>query len=393
MPLRPPSFLSPGDPVPWFQAEASNNPRFHFDTVGGRYVLLCFLGSAATDAAARALSALHARRSLFDDRKVSFFGVSADPQDRGRLRESLPGIRYFWDHDLMIARKYGALLRRSGGDVLLYRPHWLLLDPTLRVMATASLDQHDAILNHVASLPEVDEHSGTDIPAPILVAPRVFEPDFCRTLIDLYENHGGGESGFMREIDGKTTPVFDNRHKRRRDHIITDADICAAARERIERRLLPEIRKAFHFRATRMERYIVACYDGADQGHFRAHRDNTTKGTAHRRFAVSINLNAEEFQGGDLRFPEFGSRLYRPPTGGAVVFSCSLLHEATAVTAGRRFVFLPFLYDEAGARLRAANNGFLDEGVGDYRLDAGDSAPPVTHHPTIAVAEAVAAAL
>lgn len=85
-----------------------------------------------------------------------------------------------------------------------------------------------------------------------------------------------------------------------------------------------------------MERYIVACYDPAERGHFGAHRDNTTAGTAHRRFAVTINLNAEEFEGGELRFPEYGQRSWRAPTGGAVVFSCSLLHQALPVTAGRR---------------------------------------------------------
>ena len=61
---------------------------------------------------------------------------------------------------------------------------------------------------------------------------------------------------------------------------------------------------------------------------------------------------SEGFTGGDLRFPEFGPRCYRPPTGGAVVFCCSLLHEVTPVTAGVRYAFLPFLYDEAGERLR-----------------------------------------
>ncbi|MGH6966519.1 MAG: 2OG-Fe(II) oxygenase, partial [Phenylobacterium sp.] len=70
-------------------------------------------------------------------------------------------------------------------------------------------------------------------------------------------------------------------------------------------------------------------------------------------------LNAAAFEGGDLRFPEFGPRTYRPPTGGAVVFSCSLQHEATPVTKGRRYAFLPFLYDEAGAALREANLPFL----------------------------------
>jgi predicted 2-oxoglutarate/Fe(II)-dependent dioxygenase YbiX len=34
------------------------------------------------------------------------------------------------------------------------------------------------------------------------------------------------------------------------------------------------------------------------------------------------------------------------------VFSASLLHEVTPVTAGRRFACLPFLFDEAAATLR-----------------------------------------
>jgi predicted 2-oxoglutarate/Fe(II)-dependent dioxygenase YbiX len=136
-----------------------------------------------------------------------------------------------------------------------------------------------------------------------------------------------------------------------------------------------------------MERYLVACYDAAHGGHFRAHRDNTTKGTAHRRFAVTINLNADEFGGGELRFPEFGPRSYRAPTGGAVVFSCSLLHEALPVTSGRRYAFLPFLYDEAAARVRVANNPYLGEGVGAYRPDdataagAVPAAPPASPGP------------
>ena len=48
--------------------------------------------------------------------------------------------------------------------------------------------------------------------------------------------------------------------------------------------------------------------------------------------------------------------------GGAVVFSCALLHEALPVLAGRRYMFLPFLYDEAAARLRERNAGFLEAG-------------------------------
>jgi predicted 2-oxoglutarate/Fe(II)-dependent dioxygenase YbiX len=189
----------------------------------------------------------------------------------------------------------------------------------------------------------------------VLIVPRVFEPSFCRRLIDLYAKHGGEDSGFMREEGGKTVAVVDYGFKRRRDWRIEDEGLRKEISARISRRLHPEIVKAFCFVPTRMERQIVSCYDATEGGYFRPHRDNTTKGTAHRRLAVTINLNAEEYEGGDLRFSEYDSRLYRAPTGGAIVFSCSLLHEATPVTSGRRFAFLPFLYDEAAAQVRIAN--------------------------------------
>lgn len=153
---------------------------------------------------------------------------------------------------------------------------------------------------------------------------------------------------------GPSEGVVDHQHKRRSDIVVSDPDLRAGLKERFERRLVPELRKAFQFTATRVERYLVACYDATDGGHFRPHRDNTTKGTAHRRFAATINLNTE-YTGGDLRFPEFGSHTYRAPLGGAVVFSCSLLHEALPVTDGRRYCTLVFLFDEVGEELRRQN--------------------------------------
>ena len=132
------------------------------------------------------------------------------------------------------------------------------------------------------------------------------------------------------------------------------------------RRIYPEILKVYSFNATRMERYIIACYSAEDSAHFRAHRDNTTKGTAHRRFAVSINLNSE-FEGGEVSFPEYGPRSFKPPPGGAVIFPCALLHAVSQVTSGSRYAFLPFLYDDEAAKVREANNKFLGEGVEAYR--------------------------
>jgi hypothetical protein len=52
-----------------------------------------------------------------------------------------------------------------------------------------------------------------------------------------------------------------------------------------------------------------------------------------------------------------------------VVFSCSLLHAVSKVTRGRRYAFLPFLYDEPAARLREENARFL-AGGSDYKAAA-----------------------
>lgn len=178
----------------------------------------------------------------------------------------------------------------------------------------------------------------------------------------------------MREVNGKTVAIHDHHHKRRKDYTIADESIVSQTRERIRRRVAPEILKIHQFKVTRMERYIVSCYAAEDEAHFSAHRDNTTKGTAHRRFAVSINLS-DDFDGGEVGFPEYGPRTYKAPKGGAVVFSCSLLHKVTKVSRGRRYAFLPFLYNEEAARLRQENNVFLGDGVGNYATGTREPNP------------------
>jgi predicted 2-oxoglutarate/Fe(II)-dependent dioxygenase YbiX len=231
------------------------------------------------------------------------------------------------------------------------------VDPSLRILARAPIDS-PAIFEEIARLPAVPDYAGAPLNAPVLIAPRIFEPDICRRLISLYETQGGKPSGVMRDEGGRTVGVLD-KMKSRRDATVEDPELTRMIANRIRRRLVPEIQKAFQFLPTRIERYIVACYDAGEGGYFKPHRDNQTIATRHRRFAVSINLNAEEFDGGDLRFPEFGPKTYRPPTGGAVVFCCTLLHEATPVTRGRRYAFLPFLFDEAGERIRQEGRAFL----------------------------------
>lgn len=336
-----------GGPAPWFEAPSLDNPRFNFSSLGGRFILLAFLPREET-ACAEAVRLLAGFGELYRPRRLAAFAVSREPVNPARRAEG-GELRWFFDVDGEVSRRYRAL-DGAGAE----RPHWVLIDPSLRVFAVGGFGDGEILGKLLSWLPEPDAHAGVELHAPVLIVPRVLERPLCERLIAHYERTGGEPSGIMQDVGGRTVGVL-NDFKRRRDAQIEDEAFRAELRQRLVTRLLPEIRKAFQFKATRVERYIVACYDAEDGGYFRPHRDDTTLGTAHRKFACTINLNAEAFEGGDLRFPEFGSRTYRAPSGGAVVFSCSLLHEATPVTRGRRYAFLPFLYDEEGARTRLAN--------------------------------------
>jgi len=182
--------------------------------------------------------------------------------------------------------------------------------------------------------------------APVLLLPDVLPLDYCQELIDVWKNQGNADSGFMVEQEGKTVGVYDYSHKIRRDHFVENGSpVYVKLRDFISRRIVGQVKKAFNFECTRLEQIKIANYDAKRGGYFRPQRDNTTGGTAHRQFAVSLLLN-DEYDGGYLRFPEFGPHLYRPPAGGAVVFGCSLLHEVTDITGGERFIVLTFLYGE-----------------------------------------------
>lgn len=356
--------LMAGALAPLFTAPTRSRPDFSFGSLGGTWVLLLFLsGDAAADAGAQQLLDRHA--DLFDDRQMMAFTVVRDAEVFARTPEHIPGRRVFHDVAGEIADRYH--LRREDGGTFGY---WTVVDPMMRVIDRARLEEGPALFERLRRLPPPVLHAGAPMHAPVLIVPRVFEPAFCRRLIEVYERDGGYVSGVMRDIAGMTVPVVDG-FKRRRDATVEDDSLKAEIRSRLSNRLLPMIRKALMFEVTHVERYIVACYDAGDGGYFKAHRDNTTLATAHRQFACSINLNAEEFEGGDLRFPEFGPQTYRPPTGGAVIFSCALLHEATPVTRGRRYAYLPFFYDTAHAKIRAENIRFL-------KRDAEDAEPAAT---------------
>ncbi|MEQ5778255.1 2OG-Fe(II) oxygenase [Thalassospira sp. NFXS8] len=184
--------------------------------------------------------------------------------------------------------------------------------------------------------------------APVLVIDNVLEPALCDQLLAYWRTGDKQANGVSK--GGETNQSGDAAIKVRNDVVLLDEKLFTAVKNRIVKRVLPEIFKAFQFQTASMEALRIGNYHSNDKGFFGRHRDNKTTFTAHRRFAVSLNLNPLTYEGGQVNFPEYGQALYAPPQGGALIFSCSLLHEAMPVTKGERFGIFTFLTDAAGAR-------------------------------------------
>jgi peroxiredoxin len=351
------------DPVPWFSAKTIAGAQIDLHVQAGRWIVLAFLGFESDPQTARELGALMSLRALFDEAHLIVYGIlPAAPADPAPyIAASCDALGFFMDYDGALARQFGAH----------HSPRTIVLDQMLRAVANIAWDDpnpHEAQLRGLLqSLPPVDESVGVPMIAPILIVPRVFEFAICDFLVELYDSQGGVESGFLLNQDGKTATIVDHHYKRRQDLVLGDPSLRTLLRDRIARRIVPAMERHFQFRPTRMDRYLVSCYDSASGGgYFSRHRDNLLPGARHRRFACSINLNGG-YQGCDLVFPEFGKRTYRPPVGGAVIFATSTLHQVLPITEGRRLVFVPFLYGEADVAQRLADNALLGSGGVEYQ--------------------------
>jgi predicted 2-oxoglutarate/Fe(II)-dependent dioxygenase YbiX/peroxiredoxin len=352
-----------GDPVPWFSSAVVTGGSFDLQASAGRWVVLSFLGSLSDPRAMAEVTELARLSASFSEDHLVigcvFTGQAGDAASLAAI--SSPTLSFLADPDGAISRSFGAE----------QMPRTVILDPMLRAVADIAWDVpqgHATMVGNVLQgLPAVDDSAGVPMFAPALLVPRVFSFGICDFLTQFYETQGAVDSGFQFDVDGKTVTLSDWRLKRRSDVAVGVPEVRELIRDHVVRRLVAPIERYFQFKVTRMDRYVVACYDSAVAAHFHRHRDNINAGAQHRRFALSINLN-KDFEGGDLVFPEFGRKAYRPSEGGALVFSCGALHQVTPVTKGKRYAFLAFMYGEEDVAKREANNAKLH--VGEIQYDA-----------------------
>jgi predicted 2-oxoglutarate/Fe(II)-dependent dioxygenase YbiX len=306
------------------QPDRSGLPARFYAHVGGRPTAVVFDGAGDDPRLADLVGGLTVR----DDIALCLITAREPAGDTGMLVWS--------DPEGTVAEAYGV----TAGELTV-----VVLDPNLRVVGVVvGGDMVDRVVALLDTAVHRDPAVQVAMQAPVMLLPRVLDAAYRERLIRVWEHDGSIETG----VGSSSGDVLDAAYKRRRDHTVRDAGLLRELSSVVGRRVMPEVRKAFAFRATRFEGFKIGCYDASTGGFFRPHRDNLTSSTAHRVFALTLNLN-DGYEGGQLRFPEYGNQLYRPDAGAALIFSCAHLHEVLDVTAGRRFVLLSFLYGEPAA--------------------------------------------
>lgn len=317
-----------GDIAPAFRLTAQSGEEIDpaADHISGKVLVLLFVGAGAS--MPEGLAALVEKAQAMGGR---CFKIGAAPGT------APAGFDPVADPDSKVASLYGARTE----------PHIAVIAPNRHIAAIgADVVGAMAALERIAAKRAI----ATNHP-PVLMLPDILSRADCQRLISIFtlQGHTYLEPGHGAPPAGMgdyKMRIPEYGRKDRIDHWIMTPETNAFIDDRLKRRLFPEIRRCFQYKITRREGYRIGCYEGARGGELHGHRDNTQPNVAHRRFACSINLNSEQFEGGGIRFPEFGDQDYSPETGAGIVFSSSLLHEPMHVTSGKRYVLLAFLYGE-----------------------------------------------
>ena len=329
--------LEIGDKAPAFVGATASGRFYSLDAQAGRPALIDALGSLAPDAARRAFDAMGAA--------LAGCGLDLAP-----IAPMSPGVSAAFADP---AARETLIIADAGGLESLQidgHPAVIAIDRSGRIVALeplASPCDVARIARAVAPLVRSGPAGARASAAPLLVIPNILSRARCQAFIDHFEA-SPHEAGKMASYDAGAVHKLDEGLKRRRDiELVAGTPMHAEVMDAMARRCAPEIKRAFQKDVGYADRILIARYDD-DGGYFKRHRDNALPHTAFREFAVSINLNTQDYEGGELMFPEFDDAGYSAPAGGAMIFSASLLHEAAPVTKGRRYVILSFLSSTPG---------------------------------------------
>ena len=227
-------------------------------------------------------------------------------------------------------------------------PLAIVVDAAGRVADVLRQPTPDAIAARVTQLYAASRPAVVQAKAPVLLLERVVDPGLCRTLIDYWQR----KDKTSNTVGGLHGNVVNGDVKRRHDVQLDDPRLFVPLRDCLVRRVVPAILRAFHISIMVIEAPIIGCYDVKSGGRFGRHRDNTSSYTAHRQFALSLNLNPEGVRRRRTAFPRVRPRALPAGRGrraGLLLVAAARGRAADARTAvrclhfpvGKRFAVRP----------------------------------------------------
>ena len=168
-------------------------------------------------------------------------------------------------------------------------PLAIIVDAAGRVAEVLPQPTSAAVTARVTQLYTASQPAVVQAKAPVLLLERVVEPGLCRTLIDYWQC----SDKVSNTVGGLQGNVVNGDVKRRHDVQLDDPRLFGQLRDCVVRRVVPAILRAFQVGIMVIEAPIIGCYDADCGGRFGRHRDNTSSYTAHRQFALSLNLNPD----------------------------------------------------------------------------------------------------
>lgn len=352
VPAMLPEFPKTGDRMPMFILPDQDGQPRALDLYAGQPVALFFIPAQNEEYVQRFFAQMKTREKDSPQKLWQLFVLDAEPVKLQEIRKKYDVPHALWaDAQRSLLRSF-ALVNAQNET----RPAALLLDARLRVVqAWADVNPASLVNQTVAAAEELLATQAETKPclasahAPVLMIPGVLTPELRQRCLESFRTGrtfdgtvgagGGGQKGYRPNA------------KLRTDHVI-EGELLEMLDAQMARVVFPEIMRAFGYDISFRERYKVGRYSAEKEGFFAGHRDNFEPGLGYRRLAMSLALN-DDYEGGGLRFSEYGNDLYKPDAGDAIVFSSALMHEVEKVRKGDRYVLVGHFFckeDEAYRR-------------------------------------------
>ncbi|MFQ5971867.1 MAG: redoxin domain-containing protein, partial [Alphaproteobacteria bacterium] len=248
--------LTPGDRAPnFFLPDHRDVIISLYDKIKGGPILVLFYRAQGDEESARELGAMFAEAPDLTRAGVHIFAIGNEPVAAiSALAERYDlGIFLMSDNQAKAANAFGI-----AGEVTAY-----VLDPNQRVLARFHPGETPLATQALRAVREIarPEPYVASMHPPALLIPNVLDRELCSYLIAQYWTRGNVESGTFRMVEGEMVHAPNYAVKRRRDHHVIDNDLLDEIGAIIARRVVPEIRRAFHARITRVEEFKIVCYD------------------------------------------------------------------------------------------------------------------------------------